>query len=210
MMRFRAIYAAPFTVLLFLGSPLFSPPAEAQIRLMPQGGLYTSISDLGTVDTGDEALRVGEKETSFAYGLTVEIASEAPVRLRLTGLYGSNSEVPVGGIGCTPTDCDLESTLLALSAGVVLSPVPTDFPFRPFLLAGGGMKRYDFEFQSDSQLKEAFGDESVAALLLGLGFDWNLGILSGTVELADYISGSAVEGGDRQHDFFLTVGLILG
>jgi hypothetical protein len=75
---------------------------------------------------------------------------------------------------------------------------------------GGGLKRYDFEFSSDSQLRDAFGDESVATWVLGLGFDWDLGILNGNFELADYISDSVLKDGDRQHDFFLTLGIILG
>jgi len=185
-------------------------PGLAQVRLMPQGGLYASVSDLGVVDTPEGARDLGEQEASFAYGLTVEFNAQAPVRLRLTGLFGSDSEVPVGGIGCEGSACNVKSTLLAVSGGLVLSPVPTGFPFRPFLLAGGGIKRYDFQFESGSQLKDAFGDDSKATLLLGLGFDWNLGILKGTVELSDYISDSVVDGGDRQHDFFLALGLILG
>ena len=72
------------------------------------------------------------------------------------------------------------------------------------------MKRFDFEFSSDSQLEDAIGDESQGSLVLGAGLDWDLGFLSGNLELTDFISDSILDGGDRQHDFFLTVGLILG
>lgn len=195
---------------LLLSALLLPQTAEAQFRIIPQAGLYASVSDLGTVDSTDGILDVGEHETSFAYGLTLEMASDNLLGLRLTGLYGSDSEVPVGGIGCTGSACDVKSTVLGVSAGAVLRPFGPGSPFRPYLLAGGGIKRYDFEFSSDSQLDDAFGDESVATLVLGVGFDWNLGILQGNIDLADYVSGSALEDGDRQHDFFLTVGLILG
>jgi len=189
---------------------LLPAPGTSQLRVIPQAGLYASVSDLGTVDTPDGARTVGEQETSLAFGLTLETASDSPMSLRITGLYGSDSEVPVGGIGCSGTACDLRSTLLVVSASAVLRPVPAGFPLRPYVLVGGGFKRYDFEFDSDSQLDDAFGDESLATGVLGVGFDWNLGILRGNFELADYISGSVLEDGDRQHDFFLTVGLILG
>lgn len=193
-----------------LGALVFSAPGDAQIRLIPQVGLYASVSDLGTVDTPDGVQTLGEQGTSLAYGLTLDISSAKVIGYRITALYGSDSEVPVDGIGCTGGACDLRSTLLGVSAGIVLRPIPVSSPFRPYILAGGGIKRYDFDFEAESPLKDAFGDESVATAVLGLGFDWNLGILKGNLELADYISGSFLKDGDRQHDFFLTVGLILG
>jgi len=195
---------------LLLGVLLFPRPGDAQTRFIPQVGLYASISDLGTVDSADEARTVGEHETSLAFGLTLDFASDNTIGFRVTGLYGTRSEVPVGGIGCTGSACDLRSTLLGVSASAVLRLLPSASPLRPYLLGGGGIKRYDFEFASDSQLKDAFGDESQATGVLGAGFDWNLGILKGNLEFTDYISGSILEDGDRQHDFFLTVGLILG
>ena len=197
-------------LLLFLLLFLFSSPASAQLRLLPQGGLYASVSDLGTVNTAEGIRRLGEQKASFAYGLTLELRTWKPIQWRLTGLYGSDSELPVGGIGCEGSACDLQSTVLMATAGAALSPFPEGSPVRPFLLAGGGLKKYDFEFTSGSQLEDALGDDSITTILLGIGFHWDLWILSGTVELADYISDSIVEGGDQQHDFFLTLGLLLG
>lgn len=194
----------------FLGVLLLPTSGSAQFRIIPQAGLYASVSDLGTVDSADGIRTVGEQETSLAYGLTLEFASDNLLAFRLSGLFGSDSEIPVGGIGCEGSACDLRSTLLGVSASAVLRPIGPGSPLRPYLLAGGGMKRYDFEFSSDTQIEDAFGDESVATGVLGVGFDWNLGILRGNLELVDYISGSVLEDGDRQHDFFLTVGLILG
>ena len=193
-----------------LGALLLPSSSGAQLRIIPQVGLYASVTDLGTVETVEGARNVGEQETSLSYGLTLESASDSPLSLRVTGLYGSDSEVPVNGIGCTGTTCDLRSTLLGVSAGAVFRPLPPGSPLRPYALVGGGLKRYDFEFSSDSQLRDAFGDESVATWVLGLGFDWDLGILNGNFELADYISDSVLKDGDRQHDFFLTLGIILG
>lgn len=196
---------------LLLLAVLFLPaPGNAQSRLIPQVGLYAGISDLGTVETTDGIRKVGEQETSLAYGLTLDMASAKTVGFRVTGIYGSDSEVPVGGIGCEGAECDLRSTVLGVSASAVLRPFAGGGNLGPYLLAGGGLKRYDFDFESDSPLKDAFGDESKATLVLGVGFEWNLGLIKGNVELADYVSSSVVDGGDRQHDFFLTLGLILG
>ena len=189
---------------------LIPRPGNAQVRLVPQVGLYASVSDLGTVDTPEGAWDIGRQETSLAYGLSLEFSSASVIGYRIAGIFGSDSKVPVGGIGCSGAACDLRSTLLGLSAAIVLKPLPAGFPFRLYLLGGGGMKRYDFDFDADSPLKDAVGDESLAAAVVGLGFDWNLAILKGNLELVDYVSGALLKAGDRQHDFFLTVGLVLG
>lgn len=189
---------------------LLSAPASAQTRIIPQVGLYASVSDLGTVDTADGIRNVGEHESSLAYGVTLDFASYNTVGFRITGLYGSKSEIPVGGIGCTESECDLRTTLLGVSGTAVLRLLGPSSPFRPYVLGGGGMKRYDFEFSSDSQLDDVIGDESQGSVVLGAGLDWDLGFLSGNLEVTDFISDSILEGGDRQHDFFLTIGLNLG
>lgn len=202
--------AALAAVAALTGFLLTPAPGYAQLRLIPQGGLYASVTDLGQVDTGDEVLNVGEHATSLALGLTLEMGAERALAFRLGGLYGTDSEVPVGGIGCEGAACDLKSTVLGLSGSLVLRPIPYGSPFRPYILGGGGLKRYAFDFDSDSPVKDAFDDESLAAAVLGLGFDWDIGILRGNLELTDYISGSIFDDGDSQHDFFLTVGIILG
>lgn len=198
---------------LLVSLPVFflsASTASAQTRLIPRAGLYASLSDLGTVETAEGIRKVGEQETSLALGVTVELGSARSVGLRVSGLYGTKAEVPVGGIGCEGSACDLRRTLLAISGSVVMKPFPGGSNFGPYLLVGGGMKRYDFEFESGSQLKDAFGDESKASWVLGAGFEWNLGLLKGNLELVDYIGDSVLADGDRQHDLFLTVGLVLG
>ena len=197
-----------FSILLAL--LLLAAPGSAQTRIIPQVGLYVSVSDLGELDTADGIRNVGEHESSLAYGVTLDFASHNTLGFRITGLYGSKSEIPVDGVGCTGSECDLQTTLLGVSGSVVLRLLPPSSPFRPYVLGGGGMKRFDFEFSSDSQLEDAIGDESQGSLVLGAGLDWDLGFLSGNLELTDFISDSILDGGDRQHDFFLTVGLILG
>ena len=207
-MRFE-IPAMTFGLALMAG--LLGPSsASAQLRLIPQGGLYASVSDLGTVDSAEGAREVGEHESSLALGLVLDMRSAQPLGFRLTGLYGSDSEVPVEGVGCSGSECELRTTLLGLSASVVYRPLRSGFPIRPYLLGGGGLKRYDFDPGSDSVLEDAFDDESKASAVWGVGFDWDLWILKGNLELTDYVSGSILEDGPSQHDFFLMIGVILG
>ncbi len=204
-MKKTAIAAASLVAFLFLPSR-----GEAQVRLIPQAGLYASVTDLGTVDSPEGAVNVGKQNSSLALGLTLDFGSDGPLGFRISGIYGTNSEVPVGGIGCSGVDCKLRNKVLGLSAGAVLRPFPAGFPLRPYLMAGGGLKHYNFEFGTDPFLRDAFGDESMATGVLGVGVDWNLAVLKGNVEITDYISGSALDNGDTQHDFFVMVGLILG
>jgi len=206
MMNERNVAALALSLVL----ALVPSTGEAQVRLVPQAGLYASVTDLGTVDSSEGALNVGEQESSLALGLTLDFGSDGPLGFRISGIYGTDSEVPVGGIGCAGVDCKLRSTLLGLAAGAVLRPFPAGFPLRPYVVAGGGIKRYNFDFGSESPLQDAFGDESVATGVLGVGIDWNLVLLKGNLEITDYLSGSVLDGGDTQHDFFVMVGLILG
>jgi hypothetical protein len=199
-----------FVSLFLIPAILLPLSLGAQLRIIPQGGLYVPVTDLGTVNTTEGAWDVGKRESSFAYGLTLESASAGAIAFRVSGIYGSDSEVPVGGVGCQGSACNLRSTVLGLSGGIALRVLPQGSPLRPYLLAGGGIKRYDFDVRSDSPVKDALGEEAKASAVLGLGFDWDIGILRGIVELTDYISGALVEDGDRQHGFFLTVGLVLG
>ena len=178
---------------LILGLAVLPASLGAQLRIIPQGGLYVPVTDLGTVNTTEGAWDVGKRESSFAYGLTLESSGAGALSFRISGIYGSDSEVPVGGVGCQGSACNLRSTVLGLSGGIALRVLPQGSPLRPYLLAGGGLKRYDFDFRSDSPVKDAVGDEAKAAAVLGLGFDWDIGILRGIVELTDYISGALVE-----------------
>jgi hypothetical protein len=205
-MRKSAGIFSAFVLSLFL----FPALAQGQIRLIPQAGLYASVSDLGTVNTTDGALDVGKNESSLALGLTLDLGSNNALGFRVTGLYGTKTDVPVGGVGCGGSACDLRSTLLGVSGSGVLRALSPSSPLRPYVLGGIGMKRYDFSFSSQSQIEDAFDDDSKIGVVLGVGFELNLLVLKGNVELVDMIGGSVVDGGDTQHDFFLTVGWILG
>jgi len=181
----------------------------AQFRFIPQAGLFAPVSDLGEVDTGAEAWDVGTRESSLAYGLGVEMGNRGGVSLRLTGLYGSDSEVPIDGVGCSGSDCTLRSTLLAGSAALVLRLIPPLAVVQPYFVLGAGFKRYNFDFATESY-RDLFSDRSKATGQLGLGLDWNFGSLGMQFEVSDFVSGAVFDDGTAQHDFILTLGLVIG
>lgn len=208
--RYGRILAVALALAL-LGLAASVSPAAAQLRLIPQAGLYAPVTDLGTVSSGGDAVDVGKRSSSFAWGAGLELGGGDGTGLRVTGLYGTDGEVPVEGVGCDPATCRSRSTVLALSGAVVLRPLPTLVVVRPYLVLGGGLKRYDFEVENGDDVREAFEDGSKGTAHLGAGLEVNLGGLRGTVEVTDFASGAALEGADgTQHDFFVTVGLVIG
>lgn len=190
-------------------SPAF---AQGGIRLIPQVGLYAPVSDLGRASSTEGAVEIGERESTLGFGLALELAARRTVSFRLNGVYGTESEVPVDGPGCA--DCTARSTVAAVTGSAVFRPLPNLIVVQPYLQAGGGLKRYDFD-EDDAQAEgvDAFvSDQNELTGHLGVGLEFNLLGFRALLELSDFISGFDAEGGEgeTQHDFFLTVGIALG
>jgi hypothetical protein len=183
---------------------LAGAPAEAQFRVVPQVGMYAGASELPPLDGVAE---FGRREASLAYGAALEFGPG----LRLAVLHGTDGEIPIDGIGCT--DC-ARSTVTAATAALVVRPLPTLGFVRPFLLIGGGVKRYDFtrEDVQNEGVRAILDDRNDATGHLGLGFEFDLGPLGALVEIQDLVSNFEAPGVESrfQHDLFLTVGLALG
>lgn len=184
--------------------------AQGGIRLIPQVGLYAPVSDLGTA--ADGAVEIGKRESTLGFGLALELAARRTVSFRLNGVYGTESEVPVDVVGCT--DCSARSTVAAVTGSAVFRPLPNLIVVQPYLQAGGGLKRYDFD-EDDARAEgvDAFvSDQNELTGQLGLGLEFGVLGFRMLIELSDFISGFDTEGGEgeTQHDFFLTVGIPLG
>jgi hypothetical protein len=182
-------------------------------------GLYAPLSELGEVrEEGlGTAIELGRKRSTLAFGLAGEVGSGS-LGFRANLAYATSSDVPIGGVGCET--CSARSTLLVATAGASLRPIPRLIGLQPYLLVGGGIKRYGFDREQFEE--EGFGgvldDHAKAALQLGVGADFALGGLGLFSELNAYLSGvdpaaegSGFESDSRfQTDLLLSVGLRLG
>jgi len=186
-------------------------PAAAQVRLIPQVGLYAPVTELNP-GLG-EAREIGRKESTLALGLALDTRSNSVLGVRLGGMYGSSSDVPIRGVGCDL--CAARNSVLALTGAVVLRPLPGLPLLRPYGLVGAGAKWYNFEApEGEDELQELLDTDPRLAFQLGAGVELNLGIFSLNLELSDYVSSYELGGMDgnaaRQHDMVFSVGLILG
>lgn len=212
----NAATAAVIMVLAAGGALAVPADSSAQTRLIPQVGLYVPMSDLGRAGSGSEAIEIAGRESTLGFGVAVEFGALQPVSFRVNGVYGTGADVPVGGVGCQ--GCEARSTVAVVTGSAVLRPLPNLILARPYLQAGAGLKRYDFD-EDDLRAEglDAFlSDRNQLTGQLGAGLEMGLMGLSLLVEVSDFISGFDLGGDDAsteeetQHDFFLTVGIALG
>lgn len=184
-------------------------PAQGQLRVIPQVGLYAPVSDLSPGFSG--AVDIGKQESTLALGAALDFRGDASLGFRLGGVFATASDVPVDGVGCA--NCEARNTVLALTGAAVIRPTPMLGILRPYALAGAGGKWYNFSFPSGGdQLEDVLEDTTQLTFQLGAGVEFDLRVLRMNVELSDYISSYEATGGssERQHDMVLSLGLILG
>ena len=190
--------------------------AAGQLRLIPQVGLYVPMKDLGRVQNASGAADIAKKEGTLGLGLALELGNSQGTSYRVNAVYGTSSDVPVTTAGCTT--CAARSTVAAATVSVVMRPLPTIILVRPYLQAGAGLKRYDFdEEDARAERLDAFvNDQNKLTGQLGIGFEVNLALVRLFVEISDFINKvdvgaeGAEQDGELQHDFFITVGLPIG
>ena len=203
--------AFPYAV--FAAVALLAPACgAAQLRVIPQVGLYTPFTDLPSPSAGAEDLRKG---ATLAYSLAVELGTPDAVSFRINLLHATDSEIPIEDVGCQ-VDC-ARSTVSAATATLALRPIPALIAVQPFLLLGGGVKRYDFTRSSlqDEGLSSVPSDRNQLTGHPGAGAELNLGLIRITGEISDVLSRFDTEedpdtDAELQHDTFLTVGIVLG
>jgi hypothetical protein len=110
-----------------------------------------------------------------------------------------------------------EQTMLVLAADLVLRPMRRLIIVQPYLLAGAGVKRYDFSFSEpdgETSIEEAFPESQTDFTIhAGLGLDLGIGPIALVAEMSDYVSWYDAEGaeeGELQNDLFLMAGLRVG
>lgn len=196
--------------------------AQTSIRLLPQVGAYAPLSDLGELrENGQTTLEAGRRASTLAWGLGLEVGpAQERTSLRLHLGYGTDGDIPVGGLDCE--SCSARSTLLTASAAAVLRPIPRLVLVQPYFLMGAGVKRYDFRVRDmdSDRWEELFRDQVRPMLqagvgtelsLLGLRTQWELNAFMSRYRMGSSPQGASSHGdGDLQTDVFLTLSIPLG
>jgi hypothetical protein len=223
--RGRAAHLGTLFLLLgaFLPFGVLTPPeVGAQLRVLPQLGLYAPLGDLGEVreNAGPALLDLGRQSSSLAFGLAVEVgARDAGTGVRAGVVYATTSTLPVVGPECPA--CEARANALVGGAAVVFRPVPPLLVVQPYFLVGGGVVRYGFD---DADLREegwqgVLRNQIRPQLQLGIGAAVDVAAYRPRIELNAHIARfepgdgpepGATADGDRQTNLFLTVSLPLG
>jgi hypothetical protein len=187
---------------LFLLAPT---AADAQIpginlNLGARAGMFSPMSALAETGAGEWKLKSG-----LGIGASLELDLPlSPINVR------ANVEAALGAkLQLDDQENGGEVDVVAITGDLVFRPLPRIVVFQPYLLAGGGIKRYSFE---DSPLIFGEGGSDFTGHV-GIGGDLKIGPLAVLAELSDYISSFKNEGvGDSklQNDVFVMVGFRIG
>jgi hypothetical protein len=184
-----------------LGAVAVPQVSNAQgIAITPQIGVYVPGDDFESLRAGADSVRVNN-EGSLALGLNVELGF-----LRGSVAYASAATLSRSGVtGETEVG---EGKLLAAALDFVWRPLPRLIVVQPYLLAGGGLRRADYSYETDG-LTDAFPENaSDFAIHAGIGADVVLGPLGVSAEITDFISKND-EDEWKRHDGFGFVGVKL-
>lgn len=192
-------------VLLFavvmLGAAALPGVLHAQgITVTPQIGVYVPGDDFESLRAGADSIRV-DNEGTLALGLNIDLGI-----LRGSVAYASSAKLNRRGV--LGQDQIGEGKVLAVAGDLVLRPIPRLLILQPYLLAGAGLRRADYDYEDDG-LSDAFPkNDSDFALHAGVGADLTLGPIGISAEITDFISKSDEDKWNR-HDAFGFVGLKL-
>mgnify|MGYP001225354002 CR=1 FL=1 len=184
--------------------------ASAQrIQVVPRAGVFVSGSSLGEVREGTEAIKA-DLEGGLGVGLGIELGMPvSPVGFRAGFDYATDSKISTSGIN--EGSAEAGAKLLAVAGDLVFRPLPQLLVVQPYLLAGAGLKRYDFEVSElDAGVRDIFESQTDFALHGGAGLDVSLGAIALRAEVSDYLSWfqlASESEKEMQHDVFATVGL---
>jgi len=203
--------------------------SSVELELTPQAGYLIPLNALGAAAPTDEVwyLRLDRMRGTPTFGAVAQLSwPGAHAGVRVHGVYALESDVP-GNFSCYP-GLACPSVLLNTTARVsvwgaaadfMLAPLPRDGVLRPYLLAGAGLRIYQFSWPAAAVLVQA-GDHVERALMLhgGIGLELDVAGAPLWLEVSDYwtregdrLGGPELDQVDparraAQHDLSLTVG----
>lgn len=212
-MRLRA--GAPLLALLISGPAAAQVPG-LEVQLVPKVGFYSPAADLEAAATAAGEI-VDERGGSLALGLALDFGvplSSLDVRIGFD--YVTASEFTYADTTGADVEANGEQTMLVIAGDVILRPIPKLLILQPYLLAGAGVKRYDFSFaeaaEGETDVDEAFPEDATDFTVhAGIGVDVGIGPVALVAELSDYVSWyqtpDVAEGTHIQHDLFIMAGV---
>ena len=212
------VVAAALAGVVLQGAPVAAQIPGLDVSLVPKVGFYSPATDLQTAADAAGAI-VDDRGGSLALGLALDLGVPlSPLNVRVGFDYVTASEFTYADTTGAELEANGEQTMLAITGDVVLRPVPKLLIVQPYLLAGAGVKRYDFEFaeaaDADTDIEDAFPDSQTDFTVhAGIGLDVGLGPIALVAELSDYISWYEAEGAggsELQNDLFIMAGVRLG
>jgi|GEM_PF-1061846 hypothetical protein len=203
------------------------------LHLAPTLGWYKPTQDLKRVP-GEASADWTRIASAPMAGLTAELGLPIPALSLRGGVMYVNSDLAArrfAGFESCGSNCEkatyrtdpVAGSQIYIAVADVLLRGPLLGPVQPYIVGGGGVKRYNFAQGelSDGYEVEYARDVTQRTSHVGIGTDVRLGGQLIAVEVSDYVSGfrsaaapgatgSAALGGKRQHDISVTIGLRIG
>jgi len=173
--------------------------AQGGVSITPMVGAYVPAGSFGEIREAANDLE-RERESTFGLGLNAEIGW-----LRASLAYATGAQINESGVANRNNLG--EGSVLVGTAAAVIRPIPRLLIVQPYLVAGGGFKNQNFNYDDETDVSDAFPeDETDLTLHVGLGADIALGRFSIIAEISDFISQNN-EDDWNVHDAFGFVGL---
>lgn len=174
------------------------------LDIVPKIGAEMPLSDLPTTPSAEA---VKSLSGAFAWGVAAELGLPGlPFNLRANVDATTKKSIsPATGV----TTGSVDQTMMTIFGDLVFRPLPKLILVQPYVMAGLGVKRYNYSLSDPVDLfQRSFTDRNDLAYHLGVGVD--IGPL--VVEANDYMNKYAFDGGGSkfQHDVFIMAGLRLG
>lgn len=171
------------------------------VSVTPMVGAYVPAGSFGEIREAANDLE-RERESTFGLGLNVEFGW-----LRASLAYATGAQINESGVS---DRANLgEGSVLVGTADLVIRPIPRLLVVQPYLVAGGGFKNQNFDYNDETDISDAFPEDATDPTVhVGIGADVSLGRLSIVAEFSDFISRNNDDDW-KVHDAFGFVGLKL-